>query len=75
MECEIIQTPIQHDSVFLGEFLPANRYVILIPGRPSHVTGGYWNAEESQLRKRPQPGIPDEVRALFDVPRKVGEPA
>lgn len=71
MECEIIQTPLPHESWFGREFLPAGRYVILVPGHPSHVDGGYWNCVESKLRKRPQRGLPDSVTTIFKQPRAV----
>lgn len=40
-----------------------------------HPAGFHFLCDDPDLRKRPQRGIPDEVRAWFDVPRKVGEPA
>lgn len=40
-----------------------------------HPSGFHFLCHERHLRKRPQRGIPDDVRAWFDVPRKVGEPA
>lgn len=75
MECEIMAVPSgREEFVFGGRKVP-HTYLIKVPGFHCGVGHGYFQVREIHLRKRPQRGIPDKVRALFDVPRKVGEVA
>ncbi len=75
MECEVMAVPSGREEFMFGGMKAPHTYLIKVPGFHCGVGQGYFQVRERDLRKRPQRGIPDAVRALFDVPRKVGEPA
>ena len=74
-EVEVIEVgpfPAEHRTIVKGERFATPRpkdYIIW------HRETGGWYVLETSLRKRPQRGIPDEVRAVFDVPVKSKAPA
>lgn len=75
LECEIMAVPSGLPEHIFGFDKRPDTYLVQIPGFHSGKGPGYFQVYEKHLRKRPQRGIPDEVRAWFDVPRKVGAPA
>lgn len=60
-ECEILELPSAKTVFLYGAWTVPGEYLIRTPS-------GIWCAHETDMRKRPQPGIPQSVLNIFRLP-------